>query len=177
MRDAVARQVDVQKDSVQLTCEKGEGKYRPGKVTFQAKKGQSIKLGKIQELIASTRLSGHTNMRVNYLEITVRGSLAVRGVETILKVSGTTQHFELAADDRDLEKVLLAAADRSEKEVTVVGRVDGWNGRFPVVLRTLAKRYGTDGKKPILLVIKSLEVAEQTVQEEAAMPPIDALVP
>jgi len=45
--------------------------------------------------------------------------------------------------------------------VTVEGRVDGWNGRFPVVLRTFAKRYGTDGKKPILLVITSLETSEE----------------
>ncbi|HJM65077.1 MAG TPA: hypothetical protein QGF50_15280 [Roseibacillus sp.] len=161
MRDAVARQVDVQKDSVQLTCDEGEGKYRPGTVTFQAQEGKSIKLGKIQESIAATRLSGHTNMRVDYLEITVSGSLAVRGADTMLKVSGATQQFELAADDRDLEKVMLAAAERSEKVVTVVGRVDGWTGRFPVVLRTLAKRYGTDGKRPILLVISSLKVAEK----------------
>ncbi|MCH8047058.1 MAG: hypothetical protein IID44_25425 [Planctomycetes bacterium] len=161
MRDAVARQVDVEKDSVKLSCEEGEGKYRPGKITFQAKKQRSIDLGKIQKSIAATRLSGHTNMRVDYLQITVRGSLRLHGKEPVLQVSGAGQQFELAADDRDLEKLLLEAAGRSEETVTVVGRVDGWSGRFPVVLRTLAKRYGTDGKTPILLVISSLKTADQ----------------
>ena len=54
------------KDSVKRTGEPGEGKYRPGKITFQAKKEKSVKLGKIQELMAATRLSGHTNMRVEW---------------------------------------------------------------------------------------------------------------
>jgi hypothetical protein len=77
-------------------------------------------------------------MRVDYLEIALRGNLILRDQEPVLQVSGSEQEFELAA-----------------------GRVDGWNGRFPVVLKTLAKRYGTDGKKPILLVITSLETAEK----------------
>jgi hypothetical protein len=151
----------VEKDSVKLSCESDKGKYRPGKITFWAKKGKSINLGKIQESITATRLSGHTNMRVDYLEIMVRGNLILRDGEPVLQVSGTKQEFELAADDRDLEKPLLEAAGRGDAAVTVVGRVDGWNGRFPVVLKTLAKRYGTDGKKPILLVITSLETADK----------------
>ena len=161
MRDAVARQDDVESESVELFCEPGEGKYRPGKVTFQAKEGKSINLGRIQELITATRLSGNTNMRVDYLNITVRGKLILRGKEPVLLVSGAQQEFELAADDRVLEKRLMKVAGQNTAAVTVVGRVDGWNGRFPVVLRTLAKRYGTDGKTPILLVITSLETSEK----------------
>jgi hypothetical protein len=160
VRDAVARQVDVESESVKLTCESGEEKYRPGNVTFQAKEGESINLGRIQELISATRLSGHTNMRVDYLEITVRGKLIVRDEDPVLQVSGAEQEFELAADDRELEKQLREAAGRNERVVTVVGKVDGWNGRFPVVLRTLMKRYGTDGKTPILLVISDLKTAK-----------------
>lgn len=149
------------KDSVKLSCETDAGKYRPGKITFQAKEGKSINLGKIQEAITATRLSGDTNMRVEYLRITVRGNLTLRDKEPVLLVSGATQEFELAADDRQLEKRLLEAAGRTAAGVTVVGRVDGWNGRFPVVLRTLAKRYGTDGETPILLVITSLETGKK----------------
>lgn len=156
-RDAIARQVDVEKDSVKLVCEADQGKYRPGKITFQARDGRSIKLGKIVESITDTRLSGNTNMRVHYLEITVRGNLVLRDKEPVLQVSGTEQEFDLAADDRDLEKRLREATGRSLEAVTVVGRVDGWNGRFPVVLKSLVKRYGTDDTKPMLLVITSLQ--------------------
>ena len=151
----------MEKDSVKLSCETDEGKYRPGKITFQAKEGKSINLGKIQEAIADTRLSGNTDMRVDYLKITVRGNLILRNKEPVLLVSGAKQEFELAADDRKLEKRLLELAGPTGVAVTVEGRVDGWNGRFPVVLRTFAKRYGTDGKKPILLVITSLETSEE----------------
>ena len=150
----------MESESVELSCESGEGKYQPGKITFLAKEGKSINLGRIQELITATRLSGHTNMRVNYLEIMVRGKLILRDEEPVLQVSGAEHEFELAADDRELEKQLLEAAERNETTVTVVGNVDGWSGRFPVVLRTLAKRYGTDGKTPILLVISDLKTAE-----------------
>jgi hypothetical protein len=150
----------VEKDSVELTCETEEGKYRPGKVIFKAKQGSSINLGKIQETIAATRLSGNTNMRVSYLEIAVQGDLVLRNQEASLLVSATGQEFELEADDRILEQRLREVAARSAQAVTVVGRVDGWSGRFPVVLRTLKKRYGTDNKTPMLLVISSLETAE-----------------
>ena len=161
-RDAIARQSDVDADSVKLYCDESvEGKYKPGTISFQAKEGKSINLGKIQESIAATRLSGHTNMRVDYLEITAQGKVVLRDLEPVLKVSGTELEFELAADDRDLEKRLLEVAGRGEEVITVTGRLDGWNGRFPVVLRTLAKRYGTDGKKPILLVVTGFETAEK----------------
>lgn len=160
-RDAIARQSDVKQESVELTCETDEGKYRPGKIMFQAKEGRSINLGKIQELIAATRLSGNTNMRVDYLEVTVRGKLILREQEPVLQVLGAGQEFQLEADDRELEKQLREAAGKTVADVTVVGLVDGWTGRFPVVLRTLAKRYGTEGKTPILLVISSLQTAEK----------------
>lgn len=151
----------MESESVELYCEPGEGKYRPGTITFQAKEGKSINLGRIQELITATRLSGNTNMRVDYLEIMVRGKLMLRDEQALLQVSGAEQEFALEADDRDLEKQLLEAAGRGEADVTVVGHVDSWNGRFPVVLRTFAKRYGTDGKTPILLVISDLKTSDK----------------
>lgn len=160
MRDAVARQVDVEEKSVKLSCESEEGEYRPGKILFEAKQGKSLNLGDIRKGISATRLSGNTNMRVSYLEIVVRGDLSFRDNEVSLLVSGVEQVFELEADDRILEKQLREDAARSARAVTVVGRVDGWSGRFPVVLRSLAKRYGTDGEKPMLLVITKLEVPE-----------------
>ena len=151
----------MEKDSVKLTCETEAGKYRPGQITFEAKQGRSINLGKIQEAIAATRLSGHTNMRVNHLEIVVRGNLVLRNQDTSLLVSGVEQELILEADDRILEQRLREAAAQSEEAVTVVGRVEGWSGRFPVVLRTLQRRYGAGSKTPMLLVITSLEHAEK----------------
>ena len=146
---------------MKLTCETEEGDYRPGKITFEAKQGRSINLGEIQKAITATRLSGNTNMRVGYLEIVVRGDLTLRNQEPSLLVSGVEQVFVLEADDRILEKRLRESAARSTNSVTVVGRVDGWSGRFPVVLRSLKKRYGTDNKIPMLLVITKLESPER----------------
>jgi hypothetical protein len=155
-RDAIARQSDVEMSSVKLTCNTNQGKYRPGTITFEARKGRSIDLDKLRESIAATRLSGHTNMRVDYLEITVLGKIYLRDKDMMLKVSGTSQELVLAADDRELEKRLLDLAGRGG-EITLKGRVDGWNGRFPVVLKSLVDRYGTDGKKPVLLVATGIE--------------------
>src|SRR5437016_5436370 len=95
-RDAIARQYDVDKNSVTLTCEPGQGGYRPGTITFHAKKGKSIDLDKIRESITATRLSGGTNMGMEYLEITATGVVEANGKELVFKVSGTDQQFVLA---------------------------------------------------------------------------------
>ena len=75
-RDAIARQYDVDKNSVTLepgpVTEKGKG-YHPGTISFRAKEGKSIDLEKLRQSIAATRLSGGTNMRMDYLEITATG--------------------------------------------------------------------------------------------------------
>jgi hypothetical protein len=160
-RDAIARQYDVDKNSVQFHREATEGRYQPGTITFHAKKDRSIDLNKLHESLTATRLAGYTNMRVDSLEITVRGKLLVRDNEMLLKVSGTQQEFVLAGDDRVVEDRLREAAKRGEEVTTVTGRVDGWNGRFPVVLKTLANRYGTDGKKPMLLVVTAIDTARK----------------
>ena len=68
---------------------------------------------------------------------------------------------ELPPGDMTHPERLREAAARSAEAVTVVGRVDGWSGRFPVVLRSLKKRYGTDNKIPMLLVITKLEAREK----------------
>lgn len=156
-RDAITRQSDVDADSVKLYCEPNKGKYSPGTITFLAKQGRSIDLDKIRESIAATRLSGYTNMRVDFLEITVRGQIGVRDKDMVLAVSGTQQELAVAADSRELEKKLQEIAKKGGEVVTLVGRVDGWNGRFPVILKTLAQRHGPDNKRPMLLVVTAIE--------------------
>lgn len=140
-RDAITRQYDVAKNLVTLTCEDGKGGYRPGLITFHAKQGKSIDLTKIRESITATRLSGGTGMSVEYLEITALGAVEVRDRELLLTVSGCGQQFTLveAPTAKGMAQKLRDALGRGEKVTGVTGRVQGWTGVFPVVLRELAK--------------------------------------
>src|ERR1700736_4528452 len=74
------------------------GDYRPGVITFVAKKGKSIDLDQIRESIKATRLYGNTQMQVTYLEVTAVGEVAMARQEIVLKVKGTGQEFTLAED-------------------------------------------------------------------------------
>jgi hypothetical protein len=151
-RDAIARQYDVDKNSVLLTCEPGKGGYRPGTIVFYAKRGKSLDLDKIRESIAATRLSGGTNMGMDYLEITATGAVEFGDKEAVLKVSGTDQQFALAeapSAKGKLEKLREALA-RGDKVTNIIGRVQGWNGRFPDVLSALAKM--PPQSRPVLLL-------------------------
>jgi hypothetical protein len=120
------------------------GNYLPGLIQFEAKKGKSVDLDKMHESISATRLSGGTNMRMDYLEITIRGTVAERGKDLVLTVAGTGQELVLG-DDVDikggLEKLRKALADGA-KVTTVTGRVQGWFGRFPEVMSAWGKTQG-----------------------------------
>src|SRR5438067_123202 len=137
--DAVARQYDVDKNSVKLVCETEKGSYRPGTITFFPKKGKTIDLRKMEESLRATRLSGGTSMFVDNLEITAGGAVAVDADAAVLKVSGTAQEFVLKeASPKDGAKASLLrlreALASGAKVVSVTGRVEGWSGRFPLVL-------------------------------------------
>jgi hypothetical protein len=139
-RDAIARQFDVDKNSVVLTHQEQKGGYHPGTIIFHAKQGKSIDLEKMRESIAATRLSGGTNMSVDWLEITARGDVVADGKDLLLKVSGTGQAFVLGEDPK-AKAVLLRlreALPQGAQNVRVTGHVAGWNGRFPVVLKAMA---------------------------------------
>jgi hypothetical protein len=144
-RDAIARQYDVDKNLVTLTCEPevpgGKKGYRPGLITFFPKKGKSLDLDKMQESIAATRLSGGTNMGVDWLELTLRGEVVLRDKEMLFKVSGTDQEFVLdqEASAKAAFPKLRETVAGGAKVTTVTGRVPGWSGRFPDVLKALTK--------------------------------------
>jgi hypothetical protein len=140
-RDAIARQYDVEKNKVTLTCDTDKGSYRPGTITFYAKKGKSIDLDQVRESIAATRLSGGTNMGMEYLEITATGNVAISDRDLILDVSGTGQQFflEESASAKGALQRLRDAVAKGEKVNTVVGRLPGWSGKFPAALGGLAK--------------------------------------
>ena len=153
-RDAIARQYDVDADSIKLTPFAGQrGSYQLGTIVFAPKKGRSIDLDKTCESITATRLSGNTNMSIDYLEITAKGEVIERDKELVLKVSGTGQEFVLSEEptaEGGLRR-LREAVTRGEKVSTVTGRVPGWTGRFPLVLAAWAK--APDAQKRKLAVV------------------------
>ncbi|OAI54445.1 hypothetical protein AYO44_14985 [Planctomycetaceae bacterium SCGC AG-212-F19] len=162
-RDAIARLYDVDAKSVMLTPlakDLPKDGYPPGQIVFDAKKGNSINLDKMAESIAATRLSGGTNMGMDYLEITARGEVSARDKDLVLKVSDTGQEFVLADDPsaKDAVQRLRQALGGSPKEATVTGRVRGWNGRFPDVLRAWSKP-AADQKRTLALT--SFEIKKE----------------
>ena len=152
-RDAIARQYDVDADSMILVPIGLKRSYQLGTIEFFAKKGKSIDLDKLDESIAATRLSGNTNMSIDYLEITAKGKVIERDKELVLKVSGTGQELVLgeAPTAKGGLQRLREAVARGEKVSTVTGRVPGWNGRFPVALAAWAK--APDAEKRKLAVV------------------------
>src|SRR5688572_23657901 len=87
-------------------------------------------------------------MEVIHLEITVRGRLRASNGEVFLDVPGTSERFRLdealpakggAAPARTILPRLREAAAGKEPVVAVTGRVAGWTGLFPDVLRALGK--------------------------------------
>jgi hypothetical protein len=154
-RDAIARLYDVEKNLVKLEPGPVKESYQAGTIAFQAKKGKSVDLTKFRESIAATRLSGGTRMRMDYLEITARGEVVASDKEVRLKVAGTGEEFLLAeeAGSKVLER--LRVAGKGGTQVTVIGRVQGWSGVFPEVLKAVAVREKSK-ERPVLLV-KGLE--------------------
>ena len=165
-RDAIARQYDVDKNRVILVCEAGKGSYRPGTITFFPKKGKSVDLRKMEESLRATRLSGGTGMSVESLEITATGEVVVGDGSTAvltLKVAGTSQQFVLsAANTKDGAKTALRRLCEEvvagTKIISVTGRVEGWSGTFPVVLRALAAQ---PADAPVVLVVTSFETGKK----------------
>jgi hypothetical protein len=145
VRDTIARRSDVDTGSLKYDVEPGSGRYRKGTITFHAKKGRSIDLEDIHKSLKATRLGGKTNSAVNYFEITARGTVAEVGNKMILKVAGTQQQFVLKDDPKAKAKEgektpferLRAALANGDKVTNVTGRVEGWSGRWPEVLREL----------------------------------------
>ena len=177
MRGTIARQSDVEKSSVKMEIEPGDHDYRIGIISFAAKKGKSIDLQKLQESIRATRLGRKTSSEVKYLEITAEGELVVAEKEVLLKVRGGEQRFLLsddpAARGKEGEKTpyerLMDALAKGKKIASVTGRLPGWSGRWPDVLRELAEKARKDAgepdkvasKKPTQLIVKDFQIAEE----------------
>jgi hypothetical protein len=163
-RDAIARLYDVEKNSVKLVAEPAKGSYQPGTILFSARKNKSIDLDKMYASLQATRLSGGTRMGIDYLEITATGQVVAAERDVLLKVAGTAQQFALGDDPsakpKEGEKSpfqrLQEALARGAKVTGVTGRVQGWNGVFPVVLRSWPDEAT---KKPPMLIVTDFQTA------------------
>ena len=82
--------------------------------------------------------------------------------QLLLRVSGTGQELLLGEDpDQKEELQRLREAQRKGAKITsVTGHVQGWNGRFPDVLKAMAPDAPGGRKRPVLLVT-DFEVAQK----------------
>ncbi len=172
MRDTIARQSDVDQSSLRYEVEPGEADYREGTITFSLKGGKSLDLDKLHESIQATRLSGKTRSAVNYLLITAQGKVVVGEGDMLLQVTGTKQQFGLGDDPNAKPKDgatpfqrLREALAGGAKVAKVTGRVQGWSGPWPVVLRALAvERVRPDesrARQLPLLIVTDFQIAKQ----------------
>ena len=173
---ALKRQSDVEPISVMVDKVEAMGR---GRIVFAARRGRSLDLDKIHACLKETRLSGKppgkTRSRIVYLELTVKGNVVKEGKELFLKVNGTKQVFRLGEEPRpesspqrtDFQRLEKAVA-KGPKVVSVTGRVKGWSGHFPAVLRELPGDFvpdprhpGNRVRRPPLLYVVAFEEAKK----------------
>ena len=91
--------------------------------------------------------------------MTVAGTIVVADKEATLKVTGAEPEFVLAqnpeADFKNAFDELKAALERGEKVTSVSGRLDGWSGRWPEMLKKLPA-------KPRRILVTRFEVIKNS---------------
>lgn len=153
--DATARLYDVDEDSVVFKKLQKSEKYDQGTITFRARKGKLIDLGKLHESIWATRLSGGTRSGLVSLEVTAIGHVVASEGKTRLQVADSDAEFVL---DRhpDAEHAAAFGTLKNMPEVNVVkltGVIDQYVGRWPQVLASRPKT-------PRRILVTSFEVLE-----------------
>lgn len=162
-RDATSRLYDVDEDSVLYKKPKLRGKYDHGTIQFSAKKGKLVDLDKLHESIWATRLSGGTRSGLIQLDVTAVGEVVMNGKATVLNVQGSDRHFVLIGDSENSTKEgtktafrkLIESMGRGDKVVSVTGRVEGWNGGWPTVLRKLPA-------KPRRIIVTNFQIEKES---------------
>jgi len=157
-REATARLYDVDQTTVVLKRLTQGGKYDEGTITFRAEEGKLIDLDQVYESLWATRLSGGTNSGILKFEVTAVGEVVRDEDKFVLKVKGADATFVLLEDpeakkEEDTSSVfeqLKKAVENGDHVTTVTGRLDGWKGRWPIVLREKPA-------KPARLFVKSFE--------------------
>jgi len=153
-RDAIARQFDVDKNSVKLDIDSG-------RITFRARKGRSIDPGRLCSSLRATRLGGRTGMEVEWLQLDVRARPTEAGGELTLPRGTGGKRFVLkelpgGPAGKSQFQQLRESLGRGERVVSVSGRVEGWRGLFPDVLRKLEQEYASD--RPTVLRVTGFQV-------------------
>ena len=158
-RDATARLYDVDADSLTFKRLNLTGKYDIGLVTFRAQKGKLIDLDKLHESVWATRLSKGTSSGLVSLEVTAAGTIVVGDKDTTLQVGDAEPEFVLAQNpDGEFKNAfneMRTALERGEKIAKVSGRLDGWSGRWPEMLKKLPA-------KPRRMLVTRFEVAKDS---------------
>jgi hypothetical protein len=158
VREAATRLYDVDRNSVVNKRLTQSGSYDTGTVTIRPKPGKLIDLDQLHESIWATRLSGGTKSGLVSLDVTAVGEAVVNEKEMILKVAGSDAHFVLGKHTDEKQQAafdeLRSALDRGEKVTSVSGRIEGWAGRWPDVLRKLPP-------KPRRILVLEFETAKE----------------
>lgn len=161
-REATARLYDVDAISVVLKRLTQSGSYDTGTITFRAKQGKSVDLDKLHESVWATRLSSGTKSGLVSFKVIAIGEVQVDGSAMFLNVEGSDDRFLLSEDPqrkRDDPKSqsfaeLRKAVNAGTKSIRVTGRLDGWAGRWPDVLRRMPP-------KPPRIFVTAFDPAER----------------
>ncbi len=154
--EATARLYDVDEDSVVFEKLDRTQKYDQGTITFRARKGMLIDLGKLHESIRATRLSGGTRSGLVSLVVTAIGQVVLTEDETTLRVSGSDSQFVLRKHPDDKHAAAfekLQAAAGGSKVIRVTGQIDDYMGRWPDVL-------SKQPETPRRILVSHIEVTE-----------------
>ena len=143
-RDAAARLYDVDARTFAFKKFNKSKKYDVGTISFRAKPGKLVQLDKLHESMWATRLSGRTRSGLVKIEVTAVGKATVTDGKTVFLVSGSEDVFTLDEDselekkeDRAIFGKLQEAMAKGRVVTSVTGRLDGWSGRWPTVLRRI----------------------------------------
>lgn len=158
VREAAARLYDVDHQSVVVKKRNQSKQYDVGTVTFRPKPGRLIDLDELHESVWATRLSRGTHSGLVSLDVAAAGTAAIESSKVTYRVPGATAYFEL---DRHPESEFAAVFDRlrsaidgGERIVKVTGRIEGWSGRWPNVLKQLPG-------KPRRILVTDFEIARR----------------
>ncbi len=135
---------NIDKPSVEIDTQKST-------LAFRMEKGKSLDLAAFHAALKKTRLGKSAGSQVSFLQLTAVGQITGEK-ELRLRVKGTNQELVLAqapdAQDATDNATLFQRLqkERGSTDIEVTGRLEGWKGRFPEVLKKDMPRV------PVLLV-------------------------